>query len=292
LYREQIADDPAEALGERFERLLDTPLDTHLLADVAEWRFRAAAQLRRWDVLAEDVRKLRPRFGPGEDRQWLPLVFSLADRLAWIEDSEAADLLEVCREEVIRHEYLAPSLSHAFDRFDLLLTASAGWRTLWTKSRVPDKLLRLIAASWAVPFEEVRPLLTEVLGAIAAAPQRWLEHLDDVREGAPSTLSLFGDLLDQLELVQESGTAPSPDHEVLTGLVMGFLSRRNVADYANQRSPILAFCLRESVAPEEMAEVASEFTGAWKEVGGAWFQALTTDWPLRYVYRAHRLFWA
>ncbi len=204
LYREEVADDPAEALGERYGRLLDSPVHAGLLADLIEWRFQAAGRLGRWDVVAEDVRKLRRRFGPGEDQLWLRLLFSLADELAWAEDGAAMDLLEVCRTEIARHEYLASTMSHAFDRFDLLLEASSGWHKLLRQVRIPGSLVRLIPASWCRPFAEVRPLLMEVLAAIAAAPRCWLDHLDDIHEHTPTTLALLGELLDRFEQVRET----------------------------------------------------------------------------------------
>ncbi len=62
-------------------------------------------------------------------------------------------------------------------------------------------------------------------------------------------------------------------------------------EYERSRRRVLTFCLREAISPEEMAETANNFGGDWAEVGAVWAEALLADWPLRYVYRANRLFW-
>jgi hypothetical protein len=41
-----------------------------------------------------------------------------------------------------------------------------------------------------------------------------------------------------------------------------------------------------------MGQVVGNLSGASKKAGEALSQALTADWPLRYVCRACRLFWA
>jgi len=56
LYQEEVADNPDEALGVRYRRLLNAPVTAGQLADLIEWRFQAAVRLRRWDVVAADVR--------------------------------------------------------------------------------------------------------------------------------------------------------------------------------------------------------------------------------------------
>lgn len=290
LYRQEVADDPGEALGERFERVLDADVQAGQLADLAEWRLLAAVRLRRWEAVGQDLRRLRLRFGPGEEEPWLRLLFALADTLAWEEDNQARDLLEECRTEIGRHAYLAHQLSHSFDRLDLLLEASAGWHQLRRQGGISNRLLRLIPVSWSRPFEEVRPVLRDALEALTGAPRRWLGYLDEARRQAPAVLALLGEALDQLEWRTPSPEPREP--ETLSGLVLEFLAHLNPADYDGERPELLAFCIQEMVSPEEMAEAVSGFPDAWKELGDTWAQALLNDWPLRHVYRGWRLFWA
>lgn len=304
LYREEVTDHPAEALSERYERLLDAPITAALLADLIEWRFRAAMQLQRGDILNADLPKLGRRFGIGEEQVWLRLVFALADRAAWTTDAEGQRQWAGCRAEIARHEHMASQMPYFFDRFDLLLEASrerrrlsqrkgvlaAVWRAMNTdfddifsvlfRRRVPALLVHLIGSSWSRPLAEFRGPLLAVLEAMAGAPQQWLKTLELARKRAPATLALFGELLDRLEQGQ-SGAEMRADGDNLTELALAFVSRLNVVKYQKERERLLLFFIRENIAPEAVAEAAS----------GAWERALMDDWPLRYVCRACRLFW-
>lgn len=291
LYREEVTDDPDEALSERYERLLEAAASPALLAELIEWRFQAAVRRERWDVLDQDLVRLRPRFGFNDEELWLRLLFSLADNIAGVGDEEAVRLLAACREEIARYEHLASTMSHSFDRFDLLVEASSGWLKLYCQNRVPGTLLQVIGNSWSRPFAEIRGPLTEVLESMTNNPPRWLDHLDEMRECAPAALALFGELLDRLEVDRESMRGEPRDPERLKRLVLSVLPQLNVAGYDGERTRLLMFCVREDVAPEEMAGVASSFSGGWEELGAAWASLLMRDWPLRYVCRACRLFW-
>jgi hypothetical protein len=194
-------------------------------------------------------------------------------------------------------------MSHSFDRFDLLLEASAGWRKLSRQSgilatinsvltkpinapfhpyvrRIPATILQCIGALCSRPSADVRESLGIVLEAIADSPQKWLKHLDAMHKRAPATLALFGELLDRFEQSRQGETARHGG-DFPSELCLTFLSQLNVANYEKERKRLLVFCMREHIAPEEMAEAAS----------GAWEKALLADWPLCYVCRACRLFW-
>lgn len=277
LYREEMANDPAEALAERYERLLDAPMSAALLADLIEWRFHAAVRLRRWSAIADDVQRLHRRFGLEEDHLWLRLVFGLCDVLAWMDDAEASALFGVCRAEIDRHQHLAQKLSFLFDRHDLLLIASAGWHDLNRLSHVPKPLLRLIADSWSRSCAEVRTSLLEILDWMTEAPIVCLTHLDEMHKRAPATLAVFGELLDQFEQSLQSERERDDRSEV----AQIFLAQLTT-HYSGERNRLLMFCLREDITPEEIAAVASE----------DWASTINADWPLRYVCRACRLFWA
>lgn len=281
LYREQVADDPAEALSERYEQMLGSPVAASLRADLFTWRFQAAFRLGRWDVLHKDLPRLQQSFGLGEEGLWLRLVFTLADNAAFAGDPEAGGLLAACREEIARHEHLASSMSHFFDRFDLLATASVGWLTLATHSRVPAPFLRILAASWTRPHPETQASLMEILDWITETPGIWLDHLDMVHKCAPAALALFGELLDRFEETQQ-GNEERRDADAQSGFALAFLAHLDSTDYQDERYRLLLFCVREHISPEQLAAAA----------GGAWETALMADWPLRYVCRACRLFWS
>lgn len=316
LYREEVTADPNEALSERYQRLLDSPVQGGLLADLIEWRFQAAVRLRHWNVLQEDLVRLRPRFGIGEEQLWLRLLLGLAEGAAWTTDPEGLRFLATCRAEIARHEFLASRMSYFFDRFDHLLEAATGWHTLcrrrgvlatvWGianssfdeivprmfRRHIPTALLRLLGSAWSRPFGEVRVALTDILESIAVFPKLWLSRFDAIHKLAPATLAQFGELLDKYEEECGMPAVKARDRDQMNDL-LSFLPRMNVdLYYGEHRSKLLRFFLVGDVAPEEMAEAAGGFTGNWEKLGIAWAQKLTADWPLRYVCRACRLFWA
>jgi hypothetical protein len=288
LYQAEVEDDPAEAVSERFGRLLNAQMRPEQLADLAEWRMNAVSRLHRWDVLGDDLKELRQRFGPGEDEPWLRPLFALADRVAWEEDAYAQELMDFCRREIARFNHHTTGLSYKFDRFDFLQEASAGCRELREQDNIPGKLRRLLPASWYRPLEEYRSLLVDFLASVASDPVSWLNYLDRLGEAAPTLLAMIDQMLDRIDRERD---APADKRIILSGL-LNFLARIDDARYTEQRPGLLTFCVDEAIAPEEMAEVMSALPKKWKEVGDAWAQSLLTDWPLRHVCRACRLFWA
>ena len=57
------------------------------------------------------------------------------------------------------------------------------------------------------------------------------------------------------------------------------------------RTDMLCFCLREGIAPEELAEATSNWSDVGIPTGQTLSEAVAGDWPLRLVCLAHRLFW-
>jgi hypothetical protein len=292
LYREEVEDDPAEALSSRYARLLRCDVRPGLLADLVEWRWRAAVRLGQWEYLAADVAALRPRLLREDEEVWLRLLFTLADGLAWVDAPPGLDLMKACRREIKEHEHLGRRLAAEFDRFDFLVAVSEGWHTLRKARAAPPILLQLVAVSWKRPFAEVRPGLFAVLERVGQEPRKWLDHFDTVAHQAAPVLAWVGRLLDQLEQELAEPPADVPDAAALRELALEFFDAEGPSNYRSYRPRFLTFCLREAVAPERVAEVAPDRPAQWPSKGVSLSQAIATDWPLRYVYRAYRLFWA
>src|SRR5439155_22753505 len=149
------------------------------LAEAAIARWQAAGRLKRWDLFAADLGRLRERVRPFDEESWLRLQLAALDHLAWEAGTPGAgELLAACRREVDGLGHLSVRFSDAFDRLDYLLAATAGWRTARDEADLPADLVELLPRTWVQPFPAVRPLLVRVLEQISAAPRTWLRHFD------------------------------------------------------------------------------------------------------------------
>jgi hypothetical protein len=300
LYREEVEADPREAFSERFSSLLDARGTPGVVADLLEWRFRAATRLGSWDAIAEDVRRLGEWFCRRDEKIWLRVVFALADEVAWAKGSTAAALLTFCREEVKRLEHLFHEYSRGFDRFDWLESAAPGYRDLLRQSgarevlrasHIPYDLLELIRLAWTRPFGEVQPVLQSVLGGIVREPRLWLAYLDQVQGASPGALALFGNMLDQFES-NLGRAAPKADPATADRLVREFVSWSASHGYPSYRPALLEMCIREALTHAQIVEVAADLPGNWAEPGARFAREIGNDWPVCYACRAWHLFWS
>jgi hypothetical protein len=293
LFRRELDERPAEALAAG-EAVADVEAPTDRLAGYLAARGGAAAQLRRWDVLRADLERARGRVRPTDEVSWLRLVLAAVDHLVWAAgdpaggSADADALLSECRREVAALGHLAVQHAEAFDRLEFLTAATTGWAGLRDGRTLPADLLDLLPLAWVRPFPEVRPLVADVLGQVAAAPAAWLKHLDALAEFSPAALAMFAGLLGQYQdRLPEPPPIPHPPAD-LARLVAEFIRDNRPWEYPMLRPRLLAFCLREAVGAELVAVVAPTASARAEELQ----RAIMADWPLRHVCWACRLFWA
>jgi hypothetical protein len=288
LYRREIVATPEEALGERFARLLEARATPAQRVELLEWRWQAAMRLRRWTVLSIDLPAQREQIVREDEAGWMRLLFRLLDELSWSREAPARKLREDCLQELKAHEHLALTLSNDFDRLDLLTSLVGSWHALCAHGGIPPALLELIPLSWTQPIAEIRGRLMELLQQVSAAPRQWLNLFDRVQAHGPFVLVQLGQLLDEGEERSENVASDRRTAADVSGLVRDFFDGLGQTSYEQARTPLLDFCLYEMLSPELVAEAAGERVMQGVIVQ----QKLASDWPLRYVYRACRLFWA
>jgi hypothetical protein len=191
-----------------------------------------------------------------------------ADQLAWYRARIGHVGLADCLHEASRLEHLHLRCPDVFDRLEYLERVAAGWHSLAKISAVPAPFLELLSHFWTRPFSELRREVTDVLAAVAAEPDAWLAHLHRVAAQSPQLLALFGRVLDAYEWTLNP-VADGRDPAELAVLARHFLEEHGGLGFPELRPRLLAFCLREQVPPDLLAD----------------------DWPLRHVYRACTLFW-
>jgi hypothetical protein len=93
------------------------------------------------------------------------------------------------------------------------------------------------------------------------------------------------------ELLLGHPPADAPGEEVVREQARDFFAGMSTFNYYPKfRIKILDFCLRQAIAPERLAEVGPDRLTNWLSKSLPVSRALATDWPLRSVYRACRLF--
>jgi hypothetical protein len=291
LYRRELAVSPAEALSPRCRQVLEGSFRPGLLLDLVECRWRAARGTRQpAQVIGDDLHALRERLRGQDEDSWLRLLLLAARQLTWCEGEAAAGLAQRCREEL---EQLAPvegAMRHELDLLDHLSELAAGWWALRQGPEPPTDLLLLLGSTWERPWAEMRPRLLRFLEAVADAPQSHLVLFDQVRQVAPAVLTQFGNLL--AELQAGLFLPPGPPADELKAPLRELLALSDWSDYEAFRLRLLRFCLEEAFSPEAVAEALWERTTYVFTNGQTLAQVVLDDYALRYVWLAHRLFWA
>jgi hypothetical protein len=286
LYRREIEDNPAEALTERFAELLETTTQPGLLSTFARWRWGAAGRQKRFEVIGNDLPELRARLAADHEEIWLRLLVFAADQLAWAATPPNSFGLPKCLQEIALHKHLELRCRDVFDRLEYLESVAVGWRSLKKKGAAPADLLDLLSRFWTRPFAEIRRDATALLAAVDAEKEVWLAHLDRLNEASPPLLSLFGKMLDSYQETLDRDDERDPAE--LTVLARQFLEEYGGLRYSAALRPrLLAFCLREVIAPDVIVQLALNKTVVLPQ---ARLNKLVKDWPLRHVYRACTLF--
>ncbi len=292
LYRREIEENPSEALHPRCARLLEGPAPPGPIADLAELRWRAAGRFQRWDVLASDLPRLRPLLAGSNEATWVRLLLAAVDLLAWAPAQAGNDLLQQCVEEIDGLTHLHSHLDHELDRFEFLLTLATGWRGITRRTGVLALVREVIPLSWTAPFLEVRPRLIALLEEVARDPPGALHDLDQLRGPMRHVFAQLGRLLDAYAHSLPSPPAEAAASPRVVREVVDFLEGTPWLDYGQLRPRLLEYCGRESLAPEVVAEAVRSHPEYQLGQNVHLSDQLLSDWPLRQVCQAVRLFWA
>lgn len=293
LYRRELTANLAEAISGRCTELIEGLPASNGLADLVEWRWNAIARGEQAaELIRADLAKLRERFLRQDEESWARLVFAAVDRVAFLDTEASRDLMARCQHDLEGLNHLHLRLSAAFDRYELLLDIAAKSRMLMQKAVGPHAIFaELIRRAWSLPIEELRPQLMAYLATIAARPGQALQNFDAVQQVASPLLFQFRRTLSLLDSITE----PPNDvrtHADIAALVLSFARDTPGAKYSEWRTPLLDFCLREVIMPEQVAEALAEVPDFQLSAEQHLSQAAAKDLPLVCVCHACRLFWA
>lgn len=280
LYRRELADNPEEAFSARSEKLLDLPVNPTLLAELADWRLQAAGRLSRWQAIADDLARLRPRFVPDGDEAWVRLLLTAADQLALCLDPEGFKLLMQCKDEIAKFEYLGDRIADELDRFEFNMGMAMHWRKLRKMDKVPRPLLEVLALSISRPFAEIRLPLQACLQDLVARPWASVRLLELIEEHAADVLGHLGNLFNLYQNTLPDEAADGQPRQDAFSLVQDFFAEAGGEGYQLLRGRLLSFCMQEMIAPETIASMLEPDLA----------NLVLRDKPLRYICWADRLF--
>lgn len=129
------------------------------------------------------------------------------------------------------------------------------------------------------------------LATIAGRPGQALRDFDVIQQASSPLLQQFGRTLKALDWITDppaDGRTPGDIAE----LVLSFARDTPGAKYREWRTPLLDFCLREVIMPEQVAAALAERADYQLSAEQHLSQAAEKDLPLVCVCHACRLFWA
>lgn len=293
LYRREIAANPDEALHQRCLELIDAVPASVGLANLLEWRWKAAAHRdEAVEVIAADLARLRERFLAHDDETWARLIFVALDHAAFLDTAAARDLMARCHCDLEQRAHLHLRLTAAFDRFELLQVVAASSRTLLQQAPVwHTDLVEVVRQAWSLPIEELRPKLMAFLATVAARPGQLLQRFDAIQELASPLLFQFRRALSMLDSITE----PTPDarsEQDIRELVLSFAGKTPSSRYREWRPQLLDFCLCEVIMPEQVAAALAGNVEYQLSAEPHLSQIAASDLSLICVCHSCRLFWA
>jgi len=291
LYRNEILNDRNEILSQRCDRLLDCDAVPGATADLLDFRWRALSYLRRWDRIVADLPRVRDKTAYDDEKTWGRLLLFAMDQLAWFTDApEAKEAFDACHREIEGLSHLHASLDNELDKMDLLLELVDGWRRLRRAVNIPKAWNDLVPLSWTQTFDVVRPHLMPMLKRIAEKPIEALEIFDRIAAQSTAVIAQMGSLIQNSRCYNFSYNEDNRDWDEIERSAQQFLLLHGKR-YRSVRKPLLEFCLREAIDPEQMGGIAYELNERSQASGASWADAIRDDGPIRFVYAAYRSFW-
>lgn len=289
LYRRELAASPLESASVRCASLLETSATPGNLADLLEWRWRGVSQLGRWDLILDDLRRVRPKIVFDDEETWGRLLLLAIDYLAWFEQREAVAVFDGCRQELDQLAHLHGKLGDDYDRLDLLVDVVTGWQRLRYASDVPSWWTGLIPISWSQPPDIIRPRFAPLLKSLGEHPKHALRTFDALARHSKAAAAQLGQSLERLRY-SEWSYDDRRDNEAIKITVRRFLLRSR-SSYLESRDRLLDLCVQQAIDPFWVGRIADEFFLDNGTSDESWTDSIAADGPIRYVYLGYRAYW-
>lgn len=285
--RREAAAEPEFAAGDGFARLLRFG-EPGLVLNLADWRWAAAARLGRWQVIRDDLERLRAPARAQGDETWVRLLQKSLGYLAWTDAPALLSAVSNYFGEIKSLDHVHRHLDQELDETEYLEEVSTAWQELRGDPGLSAELLALIPICWTRPADEVRTALLSFLEAVTRYPGSALAPLGAVAEKAPA---VFNCLVGAVYRLGEAAPAAADNRsgQLIGDLLSEYLVLLPRDAYGHLRLNVLSFCLRERIPPETVADAVHGRAPDYLTVPGPPLSALLAgDWPLRFVCLAQR----
>jgi hypothetical protein len=260
--------------------LWSVPAIPDRIAELADWRWQAAALFQKWQLIRDDLDQLRGILLPMSESTWLRLLATAADFLTWDTAPDGQSCWLAIIDEAYSLDHLARDLPYVFDRLDYLKALASDWQN-WFDSNVGEtELMPLVVLAWTRPPEEVRPALMQFADRICELPIHWFQRLKLAAKGAVALVFLAN----QVRLLPCIDNDQTPAMARADGIEM-FLTFEFWSQYWDYHQNLLEFCLSRRLAPAAVAEVATA-QGLVFANGGTPMQIVLSDGAINLVYYA------
>jgi hypothetical protein len=305
LYRCELAEDPAEALHERWARALHSSGQPGLLAHLVAARWGAAAKLAKWEIITSDLGELRGRLHE-ETPIWGHLLLLAIDHLAWAKQPACDAAMAECRKEIEQLAEHWPPIAGELNQRDALGELVDACDRLANVATLPKewrKALRaLLLRCWNVPLENFRGELIDVLFGLVQNPIIGMRWLDQVEAHCRPALQYFANLCFMFANDCGVGRQAPMAEELLDRLTAFVAAAAQRMAYPARwkkwlstaqfevgfgRKDLLFFCLQESITVRQLIDCVA--ASSRQELFPFLQQA--NNGPLHIVCLAYLAFW-
>jgi hypothetical protein len=289
LYGMEFLNCPGEARSERATRLVNGNHPPRDLEAFARKRWQTLCRINSWDAILKDFDHVQSVVRRHDEVLWLGLLVDLDAWIAWgRKDPVAGDLARTVRADIRSLEPLALRNPAFFDRVDWFDAVKQSCRTIAELPLSLQEFVSVVRDGWLLPADLIRSRLEQVLTAISANPERWVESLEGTLPQGAAALMQFSNLLDQYEPYPGFQFEVPLKPEQIQQLADRFLRSEGTSDNMF-RAQVLQFCLDNAIDPTVIRW--AYHAGYTVESGiPVWVESLPADMSLHLVCRVCRLF--
>jgi hypothetical protein len=291
LYQQELNRTPELVGRDGTGDLLDAAAPAWQVAQLARTRWEAAGRTRQWQVIANDLRRLRAALSFERPTFYALVLFAL-DRLIWSEEYEARRLGHDLHQELQQAGDMQLKLSQELDRYELLLALAENW---WQhRDSVPplcERLMPLVPELWTQSIDDVRPQLLAALEPLVRDPYDALEQISEFHQSAPLVASCLRQALERQNYTLYYRRTDEDRSAVIASLTE-FINGVDPDMYRTFRDETLRYFVNEVLSVADLLRVAEGFEQPFPPRIGAAMYLFAEDEPLRLVTAAHQFFWS